>query len=288
VPPLRGEPADPRPASAIAPGLGTLVPSGHQAGDQGGLPGPPRHAQRRTQQPDTPRTRHLPPEQKPAPDSEKHRDAADELNRPSGLPGPRARERACAVLRGPRCSNAPGLPGMSSNRSPRVRARLRACCTVHSPLGCAVTPPRCIRRVPCSMNTSTYMRFSSTVSTCRKSTARIPAAWACRNCRHVGPERRGAGSMPAARRISHTVDGATAMPSFASFRRGSAGIPSRGNVELDISRVRALHLSGADEQRPRDAVVVAVGRTKILWLLRLDGEPFPGLCGPGGYVESGG
>ena len=105
---------------------------------------------------------------------------------------------------------------MLSNRSPRMRARLRACCTVQSPVGCAVTPPRCIRRVPCSMNTSTYMRFSSTVSTCRKSTARIPAAWACRNCRHVGPDRRGAGSMPAARRISHTVDGATAMPSFAS------------------------------------------------------------------------
>ena len=87
---------------------------------------------------------------------------------------------------------------MLSNRSPRVRARLRACCTVQSPVGCAVTPPRCIRRVLCSMNTSTYSRFSSTVSTCRKSTARIPAAWACRNCRHVGPERRGAGSMPAA------------------------------------------------------------------------------------------
>src|ERR1019366_9440222 len=37
-----------------------------------------------------------------------------------------------------------------------------------------------------------------------------------RNCRHVGPERRGAGSMPAACRISHTVDGATVTPSFAS------------------------------------------------------------------------
>ena len=79
-----------------------------------------------------------------------------------------------------------------------------------------MTPPRCIRRVPCSMNTSTYSRLSSTVSTCRKSTARIPAAWACRNCRQVGPERRGAGSMPAARRISHTVDGATVTPSFVS------------------------------------------------------------------------
>ena len=91
---------------------------------------------------------------------------------------------------------------MSSNRSPRRIARLRACCTVQSPVGCAVTPPRCIRRVPCSMNTSTYSLFSSTVSTCRKSTARIPAAWAVRNCRQAGPARRGAGSMPAARRIS--------------------------------------------------------------------------------------
>ena len=35
---------------------------------------------------------------------------------------------------------------MSSNRSPRLRARLRACCTVHSPVGFAMTPPRCIRR----------------------------------------------------------------------------------------------------------------------------------------------
>src|SRR5690242_15420535 len=46
----------------------------------------------------------------------------------------------------------------------------------------------------------TYSLLSSTVSTCRKSTARIPAAWACKNCRQVGPEPRGAGSMPAARR----------------------------------------------------------------------------------------
>jgi RNA-directed DNA polymerase len=110
VQPVRGEPADPRPATPVPPGLGTLVPVGHQAGDQGGLPGPPRHAQRRTQQENTPRTRHLPPEQT-APVSGKHHGAADDLNRPSGLLGPCARERACAVLRGPRCSNAPGLPG---------------------------------------------------------------------------------------------------------------------------------------------------------------------------------
>ncbi len=35
-----------------------------------------------------------------------------------------------------------------------------------------------------------------------------------------------------------------------------------------IIMLRALYLSGADEQRPRDAVVVAVGRTKILWRYR--------------------
>ena len=32
----------------------------------------------------------------------------------------------------------------------------------------------------------------------------------------VGPERQGAGSMPAACKISQTVNGATAIPSFAS------------------------------------------------------------------------
>jgi hypothetical protein len=44
----------------------------------------------------------------------------------------------------------------------------------------------------------------------------IPAARAARNCRHVGPERRGAGSMPAACRISRTVDGAAVTPSLVS------------------------------------------------------------------------
>jgi len=76
---MRGEPALPRPASPVPPGLGTLVPAGHQEGDQGGLPGPPRHAQRRTQPQNTPRTRHLPPEQATAPAGGEHRAAADNL-----------------------------------------------------------------------------------------------------------------------------------------------------------------------------------------------------------------
>jgi hypothetical protein len=53
----------------------------------------------------------------------------------------------------------------SLNRSPRFIARLRACCTVQSPVGWAVTPPGCIRRVPCSVNISTYSLFSRMVST---------------------------------------------------------------------------------------------------------------------------
>jgi hypothetical protein len=57
-----------------------------------------------------------------------------------------------------------------------AEASLRACCTVHPPAGFAVTQPRCIRRVPCSMNTKTYSLLSRTVSTCRKPTARILAA----------------------------------------------------------------------------------------------------------------
>jgi len=42
----------------------------------------------------------------------------------------------------------------------------------------------------------------------KKSVARMPCAWAARNCRQVGPSRRGAGSMPARLRIDHTVLGA--------------------------------------------------------------------------------
>jgi hypothetical protein len=59
-----------------------------------------------------------------------------------------------------------------------------------------------------------YRRFNTIVSTCTKSMARMPWAWAVRNCFHVGPERRGAGSNPAACRISHTVEEAIWWPSL--------------------------------------------------------------------------
>lgn len=52
-------------------------------------------------------------------------------------------------------------------------ARFRACWVTHAPVGFAVTPARCSRRVRCSMNTSTYRRFNVAVSTVKKSHAII-------------------------------------------------------------------------------------------------------------------
>jgi hypothetical protein len=50
-----------------------------------------------------------------------------------------------------------------------------------------------------------YRRLRNTVSTCRKSHARTPAAWEARNCRRVGDARRGAGVSPATARIRRIV-----------------------------------------------------------------------------------
>jgi hypothetical protein len=55
----------------------------------------------------------------------------------------------------------------------QVHGQVPGLLRAHAPVGCAVTPVRWSRRVPCSMNTSTYSRLSSTVSTTRKSQARI-------------------------------------------------------------------------------------------------------------------
>ena len=50
----------------------------------------------------------------------------------------------------------------------------------------------------------------------KKPHARIASAWERRNCGQIGPVRRGAGPMPLALRISHTVDAATLTPRPAS------------------------------------------------------------------------
>jgi len=92
-------------------GLGVVVPLGHQEGDRGGLPRPPRSARYVTRSTNTPGTRPLLLEAS-CPGSSGHHDVAEESpNRPRGLPGPYAWERARTVLKGPRRSNASGLPG---------------------------------------------------------------------------------------------------------------------------------------------------------------------------------
>jgi hypothetical protein len=53
-------------------------------------------------------------------------------------------------------------------------------------VGCAVTPRMCTRRVWISITKKTYRRFRNTVSTCKKSHARIPDAGEARNCRQAG------------------------------------------------------------------------------------------------------
>jgi hypothetical protein len=59
------------------------------------------------------------------------------------------------------------------------------------------------------MKNRMYRRRRKTVSTWKKSVARIVVACLSRNLRQVSAARRGAGSMPASLRICHTVDGAT-------------------------------------------------------------------------------
>jgi len=102
-------------------------------------------------------------------------------------------------------------------RSPKVSSRLRACWVTQLPLGLAVTPASCTRRVSSSMNTSTCSRLSHTVSTVKKSHATIPAACWRRNTRHVPlPARRGAGSRPWRRSVAWIAVADAAMPSRSS------------------------------------------------------------------------
>jgi len=76
-----------------------------------------------------------------------------------------------------------------ATRSPRAIRRFRACRVTQAALGFAVMPRRYPRRVACSTTNNTDNRPSSNVSTQKKSVARMPWAWAVRNCLQVGPLR---------------------------------------------------------------------------------------------------
>lgn len=98
-------------------------------------------------------------------------------------------------------------------------ARFLACCVTHAESGCAVAPTTCTRLVETSMKNKTESVFSRSVSTVKKSQARMPEACERRNSVHVGPDRRGAGSKPWRSRIVRTVVAETRMPSFSSSPR---------------------------------------------------------------------
>jgi hypothetical protein len=68
----------------------------------------------------------------------------------------------------------------------------------------------------CSITARTYRRVPVRVTTSKKSAARIASAWVRRNVAQLSEVRCGAGSMPASRRISHTVDAATLTPNTSS------------------------------------------------------------------------
>jgi hypothetical protein len=92
----------------------------------------------------------------------------------------------------------------------------RARWTTHGPFGRHVTPASRTCRVPSSMKNSTYNVVSRTVSTVKKSVARVPAACARRNPRQVTDARRGAGRSPLPRRTVRMVVADTRTPSFFS------------------------------------------------------------------------
>jgi hypothetical protein len=68
------------------------------------------------------------------------------------------------------------------------------------------------RRVACSTTAKEYSRVKVIVSAGKKSQARIPSAWVCRNWPQLDPDRCGTGSMPALRRIRLTVAAPTFRP----------------------------------------------------------------------------
>jgi hypothetical protein len=70
--------------------------------------------------------------------------------------------------------------------------------------------------VACSRTAKAYSRAPVRVWTSKKSAARMAAAWLRRKVVQVSRSRSGLGSMPLSLRISHTVEGATAMPRPAS------------------------------------------------------------------------
>ena len=67
-------------------------------------------------------------------------------------------------------------------------------------------------------------------------------------------------------------------PADGTLTENSEATGFRWVQESEVSAIRDIHLTGPDGPAPRDAVVAAGSRSKILWLVRLSGYPTGGLC----------
>ena len=92
----------------------------------------------------------------------------------------------------------------------------RAACVTHAAVGCPVAPRIRMRRLACSITAKMYIRAPASVMVSMKSAASNASACERRNCVQVVAARFGAGSIPDARRNSHTVDAATVIPSVSN------------------------------------------------------------------------
>jgi len=93
---------------------------------------------------------------------------------------------------------------------------LRACCIIHAESGWRVQATYSTRRVPTETKNSTYSRRSQTVSTVKKSQARIVLPCWRRNDRQLEAPRSGAGGVPARASTFRTNVADTRIPSLRS------------------------------------------------------------------------
>jgi hypothetical protein len=114
------------------------------------------------------------------------------------------------------------------SRSSSSISRLRACCTIQAVSGRRVQARYSIRRLAIERKTSTYRRRSETVSTVKKSQAKIEPVCARRNARHDCRSRCGAGGRPALARTLRT-EVPRGRSRACAARRRSERSPSRGS-----------------------------------------------------------
>ncbi|KOV19016.1 hypothetical protein ADK58_36460 [Streptomyces sp. XY152] len=100
--------------------------------------------------------------------------------------------------------------------SSRSMTRFLVACATHEAVGRAAEPRIRIRRPTCAITANTYGRAPVRVTVPKKSQAGSASAGERRKSAHVLEARSGAGSIPASRRISQTVEAAAFTPSTSS------------------------------------------------------------------------